>query len=126
MTMTNDNKEHDHEIFLSLRFGEAMAEAKALRQAIASCGKSAFICEVAAGEDIKTAVIQKLVQARLVVVLGTATYGVGTVNFSTKEEMEFFLSEKIPFVLIKMCEDFEEPRTRFNFGPSVSYIEWLP
>ena len=103
-----------------------MTEAKVLRQAIASCGESAFISEVPAGEDIKTAVIQKLVQARLVVVLGTATYGTGTVNFSTKEEMEFFLSEKIPFVLIKMCEDFEEPRTRFNFGPSVSYIEWLP
>ena len=123
---TEPENPQQHDIFLSLRFGEAMAEAKALRQALALSGESAFICEVSAGADIKTVVIEKLVQARLVVVFGSATYGTGTVNFSTKEEMEFFLSEKIPFVLVKMCDVFEEPRTRFNFGPSVSYIEWLP
>ena len=70
-TATSD----DHDIFLSLRLGEAMDEAKTLRQALAVSGESAFICEVVAGEDIKTVVIEKLVQARLVVVLGTATYG---------------------------------------------------
>jgi hypothetical protein len=24
-----------------------------------------------------------------------------------------------------MCDAYEEPRTRFNFGPSVSYVQWL-
>ena len=52
--------------------------------------------------------------------------GHGTVNFSTKEEMEFFLDEKIPFFLVKMCEHFEEAVTRFNFGLWVSYVKWLP
>ena len=121
-----DPVEHEDAIFISLRFGEAMAEAQQLREALAARGESAFICEVPPGEDIKSVVIDKLAKARLVVVLGTKTYGAGTVNFSTREEMEFFLSEKTPFFLVKMCDAFEEPRTRFNFGPSVSYIQWFP
>ena len=63
-------EDRNDDIFLSLRFGEAITEAKALRQAIAASGESAFICEVAAGEDIKAIVIEKLVRARLVVVFG--------------------------------------------------------
>ena len=147
----------NHDIFISLRFGEAMDEAKLLQQKLSELNLSAFICEIPAGDDIKSVVIHKLEHAKLVVVLGTQTCryfyprsdicsfcpwkahsvsiyiyptyvsdGHGTVNFSTKEEMEFFLDEKIPFFLVKMCEHFEEAVTRFNFGSSVSYVKWLP
>jgi hypothetical protein len=39
--------------------------------------------------------------------------------------MEFILAEGKPYFLIKMCDRFEEARTRFNFGPSVSFFPWL-
>ena len=65
--------ETDHDIFISLRFGEAMDEAKLLQQKLSEFGLSAFICEIPAGNDIKEALIHKLMHAKLVVVLGTKT-----------------------------------------------------
>ena len=50
--------------------------------------------------------------------------GEGTVNFSTKEEMEFILSEKKPYFLVKMCTAFKVARTRFNFNEEVACELW--
>ena len=50
--------------------------------------------------------------------------GEGTVNFSTKEEMEFILSEKKPYFLVKMCRAFKVARTRFNFSEEVACELW--
>ena len=94
-----DPVEHEDAIFISLRWRGDGGNAAA-REALAARGESAFICEVPRG-DIKSVIIDKLAKARLVVVLGTKTCRAGTVNFSTREEMEFFLSEKTPFFLVK-------------------------
>jgi hypothetical protein len=42
------------------------------------------------------------------------------------EELRFINHERKPLFLIKMCERFEEPETRFRLDCSVSYCRWLP
>mmetsp|Transcript_3286 Transcript_3286/g.6423 ORF Transcript_3286/g.6423 Transcript_3286/m.6423 type:complete len:90 (+) Transcript_3286:89-358(+) len=63
----------------------------------------------------------------MIIIMGTEDYGCpGTVNFSTKEELVFILQEKKPFFLIKMCERFEDSKTRFQLPDDTSYVPWTP
>mmetsp|Transcript_42245 Transcript_42245/g.108783 ORF Transcript_42245/g.108783 Transcript_42245/m.108783 type:complete len:478 (-) Transcript_42245:502-1935(-) len=115
----------EESVFISLRFGEAMEEAKILKRELQSRGHDAYICEVAPGEDIQRVVIRRLDAAKMVIILGTRTYGMeGTVKFSTKEELDFIRNEDKPFFLIKMCDRFDDPETRFKLTSAVSYIQW--
>ena len=114
------------DIFISLRFGEAIEPARSLRAELKKRGIHACICEVPEGQNIKKFVVDGLDRCSLVLILGTKTYGHGTVSFSTYEEMEFVISEGKPFFLVKMCERFEVAATRFNFGDSCSYFQWIP
>ena len=114
-----------YDVFISFKFGTAMKEAKILRCALCDAGVSAFICEAEVGTDIKTLVVRTITSAKLVVVLGTADYGMpGTVKFSTKEELDFIESEDKPYFLIKMCESFLDDVTRFTFRKAVAYRPW--
>ena len=114
------------DIFISLRFGEALRQAQMLKAALEEAGLSCFLCSVTEGDSIVSAVAENLVDAKLVVVLGTATYGQKTASsYSTYQEMAYFMEEKKPFFLIKMCDQFEEKMTRFFFNTTVSYYSWM-
>ena len=76
------------------------------------------------GKDIAEEVAKKIDEAKLVLIFGCESYGIGTVSYSTKQELEFVLSEKKPYFLIKMCDRFKEARTRFVFHEGISYCMW--
>lgn len=102
-------------------------QATALKQVLEMRGLDVFLCEVAPGGNIKKVIVKAIDEAKMVIVLGTRTYGMETESsFSTFNEMEFFVAEQKPFFLLKMCHRFAEAVTRFNFANTVSYYEWLP
>jgi len=114
-------------IFISLRFGEAMLEAKSLQQDLHARGISTFLCDIPEGEDLAGAVITALTNCKLAVILGTKTYGKKTSSgFSTFEELRFIVNERKPHFLVKMCAEFEEAETRFRLPPDISYFLWQP
>eukprot|EP01038_Epipyxis_sp_PR26KG_P012443 gene12443-16689_t len=115
-----------HRIFISLRFAEAELEATALKIALEDKGISTFLCSVQPGGDIAREIISALDGCKLAIIMGTRTYGKDTGNgFSTFEELRFIKKEK-PYFLVKMCEMFEEPETRFRLDDSISYYQWYP
>eukprot|EP01040_Poterioochromonas_malhamensis_P013606 gene13606-14991_t len=115
-----------YQIFISLRFSEAKREGKILKQALEAKGISTFLCAVDPGGDIKREIVNALNKCHLAIIMGTRTYGQDTrVGFSTFEELRFICKEK-PFFLIKMCDKFEEPETRFSLHHSVSWFPWTP
>jgi len=120
-----DKTDAIEDIFLSFRFGEAMDEARELRNALRARGLYAYICEIPPGKDIVEAIVKKLSSARLVVILGTQTYGCkGSVYFSTREELKFVIEEEKPIFLIKMCNRFQDEMTRFQLPDSMSFAWW--
>jgi cobalamin-dependent methionine synthase I len=113
------------DIFCSLRFGEGMKYAKQVRDALRKQKNlNAVIVEVPEGNDIASVVAEMIDAAKLVLIFGTQTYGVGTVSFSTKEELQFVMDDKKPFYLIKMCDKFSEARTRLMLHKGISYKYW--
>ncbi len=82
---------------------------------------NAVIIQEERGNNIFDRIIDRLTTCRMVVIFGTHDYGdKGTVNFSTNEELDFILMEKIPFYLIKMCDKFVS-RTRFRLPDGINY-----
>uniref|UniRef100_A0A7S3GC70 TIR domain-containing protein n=1 Tax=Palpitomonas bilix TaxID=652834 RepID=A0A7S3GC70_9EUKA len=112
-------------VFISLRFGEAKEETEQLREELRKCGHDAYICEVAPGGNIEELIIDRLNAAKLVIIMGTETYGVpGTNTFSTRQELSFIMQEKKPFFLIKMCDRFQDPYARFKLTDAFGYLLW--
>eukprot|EP01040_Poterioochromonas_malhamensis_P014918 gene14918-16605_t len=115
-----------YQIFLSLRQAEAGKEGKLFKNALEAKGISTFLCAVDPGGGIKREIVNALNECHLAIIMGTQTYGQDTrVGFSTFEELRFICKEK-PFFLIKMCDTFEEPETRFSLPDSVSWFPWTP
>lgn len=115
------------QIFLSLRFTEAFAEAKALKDSLSKRGISCFLCSVEEGKNIKKEIVEAIDACELMVVLGTKTYGFDTgIGFSTYNELEFAVDEKKPMFLVKMCERFDVAYTRFTLSRGISYYPWTP
>ena len=125
----SSSNEFDTDIFCSLRFKEAMNEAKTVRRLLLEQHPllKVTIIDVPEGQDIGDHVSKKLDASKLVIIFGTETYGLGTAScFSTKEELQYIKDSKKPFFLIKMCDTFAEPRTRMILNGTVSYKLWLP
>jgi hypothetical protein len=115
------------DMFCSLRFIEADAQAREVQKILREKHNlNAVIVCTPQGEDIAAQVATLLDAAKMVIIFGTETYGKGTVNFSTKEELQFIMDEKKPFFLIKMCERFAESRTRLVLSKAVAYFPWMP
>lgn len=115
------------DIFISLRFGEALAAGKALKIDLEGRGLSVFLCSVQAGGDLVDEIVYNIDRSRLVVILGTKTYGKDTgVGFCTADELKFIMSEKKSIFLVKMCDRFEEALARFRLGVNVMFYEWKP
>jgi hypothetical protein len=115
------------DIFISLRFCEASAAGEILKAKLEARGLSVFLCSVDAGGDLFDEIVGNIDRCRLVVILGTKTYGKDTgVGFCTADELKFIVSEKKAIYLVKMCERFDEALTRFSLGNHVAFHEWMP
>jgi hypothetical protein len=103
------------------------AEALALQKALQARGVSTFVCAVPVGQSIMDAVVSALHGCKLVVIMGTATYGKDTgCPFCTKQELNYIVNQKKPFFLVKMCDTFQEATAKFNLGGDISYYPWRP
>jgi hypothetical protein len=112
-------------IFISFRFAEAEIEGRTLKAALQEQGVSTFLCDVPEGDDIAAIIAKALDQCKLVVILGTETYGMDTgAGFSTFEELRFIKDEKKSVFLVKMCERFAAPETRLRISNSISRFNW--
>lgn len=121
------NPNYPPDVFLSVRFGEAMQEATALKQSLEARGICTFLCNETPGADLLSAISSAIDKCRLAVMLASKTYGRATNElFDTRTELSFIISEKKPFYLIKMCERWEEATTRMVLGATTMYTTWLP
>ena len=125
---TDELSDRPVDIFCSLRFAEAMDQAKQVQEALRrDHNVNAFIVATENGDNIMDQIVAAISQAKMAILFGTVTYGKGTAAcFSTKEELQFVSDENKPFFLIKMCERFSEARTRMVLNNSVMYNLWLP
>eukprot|EP00288_Rhodomonas_lens_P019969 CAMPEP_0177690494 /NCGR_PEP_ID=MMETSP0484_2-20121128/795_1 /TAXON_ID=354590 /ORGANISM="Rhodomonas lens, Strain RHODO" /LENGTH=607 /DNA_ID=CAMNT_0019201039 /DNA_START=91 /DNA_END=1914 /DNA_ORIENTATION=+ len=116
------------DVFISLRFNEAGREGDILQDALAKHNIKAYIDRSGAGEDILKNISRAIRGCKLAVILGTKTYGKTTGGmFDTYKEMQFILGTKKPYVLIKMCDRFEQDETDFQFSHNgIGYIQWTP
>eukprot|EP00730_Choanoeca_flexa_P001200 TRINITY_DN10526_c0_g2_i6.p1 TRINITY_DN10526_c0_g2~~TRINITY_DN10526_c0_g2_i6.p1 ORF type:complete len:358 (+),score=78.27 TRINITY_DN10526_c0_g2_i6:73-1146(+) len=115
------------DIFISLRFGEALPAAEALKAKLEAKGVSVFVCAVAAGGDLVDEIVRNIVGCRLVVILGTKTYGKDTgVGFCTADELKYIISDKKEILLVKMCVEFEVDIARFRLGAHIMHHPWQP
>eukprot|EP00730_Choanoeca_flexa_P006681 TRINITY_DN12203_c2_g4_i14.p1 TRINITY_DN12203_c2_g4~~TRINITY_DN12203_c2_g4_i14.p1 ORF type:complete len:269 (+),score=69.00 TRINITY_DN12203_c2_g4_i14:111-809(+) len=115
------------DIFISLRFGEALPAAEALKAKLEAKGVSVFLCAVAAGGNLYREIASNIDACRLVVILGTKTYGKDTgIGFCTANELEFIISENKEIFLVKMCDRFDEPTTRMTLGRHIMHHPWMP
>jgi hypothetical protein len=84
-----------HQIFISLRFAEGGNEGTALKTALEARGITTFLCAVPCGGDIAPEVVNALHDCKLVIIMGTKTYGKDTgAGFSTFEELRFIHKRK--------------------------------
>ena len=115
------------DIFLSLRFSEALPEAESLKVALVARGLTVFLAAVQSGDSIVKEVSTNLVHCKLVVILGTRTYGKETTSScSTFEELQYVMSKRKPFFLIKMCDEFEEVKAQFHLVGDIAFEPWRP
>ncbi len=76
------------------------------------------------GADLGIIIPAALANAKMAIIMGSKTYGRKTEsNFSTFEEMQDILSKKKHMFLLKMCEEWEEPKTRVMIG-SRKHKKW--
>ena len=117
-------------VFVSFRFAEAEAEAKALQAALAAKGVGAFVSGAqSAGDDLQERILGAFKKAEVVVIMGSKTYGAATGPlFSTRQEMNLTLEDVSAgtkkMYLFKMCDAWEEIPTRAALS-SKKYKEWM-
>jgi hypothetical protein len=119
------------DIFCSLKFSEAQEQAQQLVVQLKKSGLNAVIIDgnlmEENPEDMSEQVADLLDASKMVIIFGTESYGKATAStFSTKEELQFVMAEKKPFYLIKMCERFQDSRTRFYLPNESVATNWLP
>lgn len=115
----------EYDIFISFRVSEAEREARALKRALERWDLRVFLCDVRTGNDAGRAIIQALSECRMVVVLGTRTYGKQTkASYSTYQELRYIMEERKPFFLIKMCNAFTEHAARFHLTGTTQHHPW--
>jgi hypothetical protein len=126
----DNNNETPPDVFISFRFGEAHAEALALKAALEANGHRVFLSDVSPGGDLQTAISHALSRCKLAVILATRTYGARTNGlFDTSNEMNFIIGRRKAYYLVRMIpfeEEWEEPATTMAFPPSIMFKLWLP
>ena len=85
------------DIFISMRFGEAMDEGVELQRQLETRGVRAFICDTPPGTNLLSTIAAALDACRLAVILASETYGKATNHlFDTSKELAFVISEGKP------------------------------
>ena len=113
------------DVFFSLRYAEAKEEALQIKEALEKVGISSYICQTLAGNNIVDEIVDHLEHAKLAVIMGGETYGAqGTTKFTTKQELTSIVNEDKPFVLVKMCDEFAEFKTRFKLPDDIAHVKW--
>ena len=120
-----------YDIFITFRFGEAHAEAVALKAGLEVYGLKVFLSNAAPGTDLQDLISHALATCKLAVILATETYGRKTnALFCTSSEMNYILDgNRKPFYLVRMIpssQDWAEPATTMAFPSSVMYKLWMP
>ena len=111
-----DKDDQPHDIFFSLRLGEAKHFTAALKAAL-EAKRPSLRCFLSGGNPfgatIGRIIPDALGRSRMAVVMGTETYGLDTgSNFGTLQEMQFILKyfkrdKGRAFFPIKMCHAFD-------------------
>jgi hypothetical protein len=97
------------DVFVSFRFTETFPLAEGVKKELEKLGYTTFVCAVPVGDSIAKQIARNLAVCRLVVVLGSETYGQETKSpFSTYNELEYILADHKPFFLVKTCDAFTE------------------
>ena len=110
------------DIFVSFRISETLHLAKALKTALEAHGVSTFVCATQAGDDIGDEIAENLMDCKLVLILGSETYGAKTDSpFSTFNELKAIRSTDLPIFLIKTCAEFKEKTTKFHLPSSIAH-----
>jgi histone H3/H4 len=112
------------DVFISLRFGEADEEARALKEALETRGVTTFLYNELPGDDMVDTICTALADARVVVLMASQTFGTQTRSIiDTYKEMNFALNKKKEF-LIKMCDEWSEPTTQVLLS-STLHATWM-
>ena len=119
------------DVFISFRFGEAHAEALALKAALEARGLKAFLSNASPGSDLQELIAHALANCKLAIILATETYGRKTnALFCTSAEMNYIVgNDRKEFYLVRMIpfgDDWAEPLTTMAFPPSIMFKLWLP
>lgn len=119
-------------VYISFRAAEAQSEAFALTSALRQNGVDVLISNTNPTEPgVNSPCVQDaIMNATLVVVLGTKKYGKRTaVTCSSYDEMRCILTCQKPVFFIKMCHEFKYKRTQEfwqKISPFTSNVVFLP
>lgn len=117
------------DVFISFRFGEAHAEALALKAALEARGVVVFLSDAQAGADLQQLIAHAISTCRLAVILGSPTYGRRTNGlFCTWSEMNYIIGHSKPYYLVRMVpfdSDWAEVHTSMAFPPSIMQKLWM-
>lgn len=112
-------------VFISVRFSEALEEALALKQCLDDNGIPTFVCALLPGANLLQTIASELEHCELVVVMGTSTYGFKTdSHFCTYQELQYIMTQRKPFFLVKMCDRFNVPSTTLQLTNDIAYFPW--
>eukprot|EP00966_Prymnesium_polylepis_P030537 710635-Prymnesium_polylepis.1 len=93
-------------------------------------GFSCFVSgEALPGDNIADRITKNLHGAKMVIFMGTPTYGTKTTAFSTFEEMQYAQAKKkniFPIRMLKDEETFAIPATDVYFESGVKWALWVP
>jgi|EP01046_Picozoa_sp_COSAG06_P013530 hypothetical protein len=110
-------------------------QARAVKAALAQLGVRAYLCEdqVRVGGDWVAEISDMMEGCSVMVVLATATYGAAGTStmLGTWEELEFGMNERKQMCIVRMCDEFSEPKTKMVLGPRqailwTNEVETLP
>jgi hypothetical protein len=113
------------DVFISLRYCEALDQATLIKTALAEHHINAVIIDAENGEDIDKKIVSSIDKAKLCILMGSKQYGLETNStFNTKQELQYILSEKKPYFIIKMCDRYELSTTRLKLNDAILYYPW--
>ncbi len=92
----------DCDVFVSHRVTEAGQEAAAIKAALDEAGVRTYLCSAMEGRSLADEVIGHIRQCKLMLILGTRTYGRKTPSsFGTYEELRYVVDKSKDFFLVK-------------------------
>ena len=115
---------------MSFRHAESRRQADEIKAGLRLRGISCFVSgEAAFGLNIAERIANFLMGAKMVVFMGTCTYGTATTSFSTWHEMQSAQAQKkfiFPIKMLRARELFTVQATSIFFDSGVKFFSWEP